>query len=115
MLVASIQTGALALVGLALLGLFGVLAAVNRRGTASGWGTGRGATMVRLSPEHAVHVVEVEGRRWLVGTGPASAPAVLAELGSSPDLGLADISSTPRPSDASVEAQVPATRLEATG
>lgn len=84
MLVAAIQTGAFALVGLALLGLFGVLAAVNRRGAGLGWISSRGPSMTRLSPEHAVHVVELDGRRWLVGTGPSSAPAVLAELTSSP-------------------------------
>ena len=35
---------------------------------------------VRLTAEHAVHVVEVAGRRWMLGTGPAGAPSLLAEL-----------------------------------
>lgn len=35
---------------------------------------------IRLSAEHAVHVVDVAGRRWLIGTGPAGPPALIAEL-----------------------------------
>ncbi len=35
---------------------------------------------VRLTGAHAVHVVTVAGRRWMIGTGPAGAPTLLAEL-----------------------------------
>ncbi|RMG96107.1 MAG: hypothetical protein D6705_12020 [Deltaproteobacteria bacterium] len=35
---------------------------------------------VRLGTSHALYVVEVEGRRLLVGTGPGGAPEVLADL-----------------------------------
>jgi hypothetical protein len=38
------------------------------------------AVTIRLSPTAALHVVEVEGRRLLIGTGSSSAPALLAEL-----------------------------------
>ena len=41
---------------------------------------GPGGRSVRLTAEHAVHVVHVEGRRWMIGTGPAGAPTLLAEL-----------------------------------
>lgn len=39
-----------------------------------------GGHSVRLTGEHAVHVVTVEGRRWMIGTGPAGPPTLLAEL-----------------------------------
>ena len=39
-----------------------------------------GGRSVRLTGEHAVHVVTVEGRRWMIGTGPAGPPTLLAEL-----------------------------------
>lgn len=39
---------------------------------------------VRLTGEHAVHVVTVEGRRWMIGTGPGGAPTLLAELPTTP-------------------------------
>jgi hypothetical protein len=38
-------------------------------------------TSVGLGPAHALHVVELEGRRLLVGTGPSGAPALLLDLG----------------------------------
>lgn len=81
--IAAVHSGALALVGLTLLGLFFVLAAVNRhRAGRSLWPDRRHPERlaIRLSPEHVVHVVEVEGRRWLVGTGPGAAPSLIAEL-----------------------------------
>ncbi|MCR9162211.1 MAG: hypothetical protein ACE37F_29145 [Nannocystaceae bacterium] len=43
-------------------------------------GLGPGGHSVRLTTEHAVHVVTVEGRRWMIGTGPAGSPTLLAEL-----------------------------------
>lgn len=41
---------------------------------------GQSGRSVRLTGEHAVHVVTVEGRRWMIGTGPAGPPTLLAEL-----------------------------------
>ncbi|MCH9681389.1 MAG: hypothetical protein K0V04_08150 [Deltaproteobacteria bacterium] len=35
---------------------------------------------VPLGGHHALHVVELEGRRFVVGTGPAAAPQLLTEL-----------------------------------
>lgn len=35
---------------------------------------------VGLGGQHALHVVELDGRRLLVGTGPAAAPRLLTEL-----------------------------------
>lgn len=43
-------------------------------------GLGPGGRSVRLTAEHAVHVVHVDGRRWMIGTGPAGSPTLLAEL-----------------------------------
>lgn len=40
----------------------------------------RARTVVSLTPAHAVHVVEVAGRRLLVGTGPGGPPQLLLEL-----------------------------------
>lgn len=37
-------------------------------------------TVVGLTPAHALHVVEVDGRRLLVGTGPGGPPRLLMEL-----------------------------------
>lgn len=33
---------------------------------------------IRLSPEHAVHVLDLDGRTVVVGTAPGQAPALLA-------------------------------------
>ena len=54
-----------------------LLAALSRRLAQAG----RGRETVALTGQHAVHVVEIAGRRLLVGTGPSGAPRVLAELG----------------------------------
>lgn len=43
-----------------------------------------GGQSVRLTGEHSVHVVTVEGRRWMLGTGPAGPPTLLAELAAAP-------------------------------
>lgn len=42
--------------------------------------------VIGLTPGHALHVVDVAGRRLLVGTGPSGAPRLLLELedGSTP-------------------------------
>jgi hypothetical protein len=62
------------LVAVALLGGAVVLHVMSRRVG------GSRTTTIRLSPSSALHVVELDGRRLLVGTGPSSAPALLAEL-----------------------------------
>lgn len=69
----------LVFVGAVLLGLLALLSWLSRR--LRGGGLGRGREMVALTGQHAVHVVEIAGRRLLVGTGPSGAPRVLAELG----------------------------------
>ncbi|MCA9689903.1 MAG: hypothetical protein KC636_09855 [Myxococcales bacterium] len=40
--------------------------------------------IVALTGHHQLHVVEVEGRRLLVGTGPAGPPSLLYELPPAP-------------------------------
>jgi hypothetical protein len=69
----------LVLVGVVLLGLLGALSWLSRRLRGTGLGSGR--EHVALTGQHAVHVVEIGGRRLLLGTGPSGAPRVLAELG----------------------------------
>lgn len=49
----------------------------------------------RLSTEHAVHVLEIDGRTVVVGTGPGSPPALLASWDSParrPELRPVDVS-----------------------
>jgi len=42
---------------------------------------GAGArTSVALTGQHAVHVIELDGERMLIGTGPSGAPRLLARL-----------------------------------
>jgi hypothetical protein len=65
-------------VGAVLLGLLILLAQLGRRIRR---GPGSGPRTVRLTQAHAVHVVEIAGRRLLLGTGPSGAPRVLVELG----------------------------------
>ncbi len=65
-------------VTLVLVGLLAVAVWLRRR--LDHPGLGHGGRSVRLTAEHAVHVVNVEGRRWMIGTGPAGAPTLLAEL-----------------------------------
>jgi hypothetical protein len=66
-------------VGVVLLGLLVILSQLNRR--VRGGGAGQARQTVVLTGQHAIHVVEIAGRRLLVGTGPSGAPRVLAELG----------------------------------
>lgn len=40
----------------------------------------RAQTVVGLTPGHALHVVELAGRRMLIGTGPSGPPSLLLEL-----------------------------------
>jgi len=65
-------------VGLVLCAILGLLVLANRRARARA--EGPGATAVRLTAQHSVHVVEVEGKRLLVGVGPSGAPSLLCEL-----------------------------------
>ena len=69
----------LLLVGAVLLGLLAILSHLTRR--LRGGGAGQGRQTVALTGQHAIHVVEIAGRRMLIGTGPSGAPKVLAELG----------------------------------
>jgi hypothetical protein len=74
----AIGPGSLTLWGL----LLGVVALVGawaqgRRGSAGG-GSRR---TVALGAGQALHVVELEGRRLVIGTGPGAAPRLLTELG----------------------------------
>jgi len=39
---------------------------------------------IRLGPHHAVHIVTVEDRRLLIGTGPAAAPQLICDLAERP-------------------------------
>jgi flagellar biogenesis protein FliO len=71
----------LVFVGAVLLLLLAGLSWLTRRmqGGALG-GVGNRARVV-LTNQHAVHLIELGGKRLLVGTGPSGAPRVLAELG----------------------------------
>jgi hypothetical protein len=71
----------LVLVGVVLLGLLAALSWLSRRLRGAGAALGHGRESVSLTGQHAVHVIEIAGRRLLVGTGPSGAPRVLAELG----------------------------------
>jgi hypothetical protein len=39
---------------------------------------------IRLGAHHALHIVTVEGRRLLVGTGPGAAPQLICDLAEHP-------------------------------
>lgn len=62
---------------LVLAGLFAVVVYASRRG-ANGPRASR--RTIRLGGAHELHVVEVDGQRLLVGTGPGSAPSLLRVL-----------------------------------
>ncbi len=64
-------------VGAVLLGLLALLSVLSKRAR----GVAGARESVALTGQHAVHVVEIAGRRLLLGTGPSGAPRVLAELG----------------------------------
>jgi flagellar biogenesis protein FliO len=69
-------------VGAVLLVIFGALSWLTRR-LQGGPGIARGAPgrlSIRLTAEHAVHVVEVGGSRLLIGTGPGGAPRLISQL-----------------------------------
>ena len=65
-------------VGLGLSVILGVLWMLGRRlNGASGSGSQR---VIRLTAQDSVHVVEVDGKRLLVGTGAGGPPRLLCEL-----------------------------------
>ena len=64
--------------GLVLLALAGLAWWLRQR--VEGQAVGARGRSIRLTAEHAVFVVEVEGKRWLVGTGPGGPPALLDTL-----------------------------------
>lgn len=67
-----------ALVALGLLLVLGVLVRLTR-------GAGKLPTkVIVLGAGHRLHVVELEGRRLLVGTGPSGPPQLLTELAELP-------------------------------
>lgn len=59
------------------LGLLAVTTLLHR--TRSRRATTR-AQQIALGADHALHIVDVNGRRLVVGTGPGSAPRLLTEL-----------------------------------
>lgn len=70
---------ALVVVGLGLsLGLL-LIARASRRAAA-----GRQEKLIPLGAGHRLHVVVVEGRRLLIGTGPSGPPQLLTELAELP-------------------------------
>lgn len=78
--------GSLVAVALVLIATLAGLHWLNGRGLPGLGGPTRGSRTIRLGTGHSVHVVEVEGRRLLIGTGPDGAPSLLTELeGSVPE------------------------------
>ncbi len=76
MLLLAIQgAGALAQIGLLLLLGAGAVVWFGHRRCRGG-----PARTIPLTPQHAVHVVDLDGRRILLGTGPAGAPSLLCTL-----------------------------------
>jgi flagellar biogenesis protein FliO len=71
----------LVFVGAVLLLLLAGLSWLTRRIQGGPLGGGGNRARVVLTNHHAVHLIEVGGKRLLVGTGPSGAPRVLAELG----------------------------------
>ena len=80
MALVAVGAGSLTTWGL-LLGVVALLAAWGQ-GLLRGAGRARRRT-VPLGGGQALHVVELEGRRLVIGTGPGSAPRLLTELGPS--------------------------------
>ncbi|MCA9716899.1 MAG: hypothetical protein H6713_07870 [Myxococcales bacterium] len=68
------------LVGLTLGGLAFALSLLSRRLQTSA----RAGEVVRLTSQHRLHVVEIAGRRLVVGTGPDGAPRLVYALGEEP-------------------------------
>lgn len=88
---------ALVQVGAVLMILVAALAWVGRWIRTTG---PRGTRSIRLTADHAVHVVELGGRSFVVGTGPGAAPCLLTEIpgdAAEPGLGLPDPSGMTQP------------------
>ena len=82
MLLAASGSWTLFQLGLLLAGLLG--AALWLRHRIEVRGTGPGGRSIRLTAEHALHVVDVRGRTYVIGTGPAGPPSLLSELPPTP-------------------------------
>jgi hypothetical protein len=77
-LLVAVGAGSLTLWGL----LLGAVALVGRWAqTRRGLAGGASRRTVSLGGGQALHVVELEGRRLVIGTGPGAAPRLLTELG----------------------------------
>lgn len=76
---------AIVVVGLGLTLMLLLLVRVSRR-----VGTGS-RKLVHLGSGHRLHVVEVEGRRLLIGTGPSGPPQLLTELAELPPWAHAEL------------------------
>jgi hypothetical protein len=68
-------------IGLLLGMLVGTLVWLGRRARASEPGI---VKPIRLGAHHSLHIVIVEDRRLLVGTGPGAAPQLICDLGERP-------------------------------
>jgi hypothetical protein len=66
---------ALIQIGLVLLGLIGAAVVLRRRIERASASSAR--AVVRLTAQHAVHVLTVEGRTLVVGTGPSGGPTLI--------------------------------------
>jgi hypothetical protein len=71
-----------------LLGLLGLLTFLSRR--LRGGGGFRGRKIIPLTGQHSLHVVELDGVRMVVGTGPGGPPRFISELPSGTDGPAAD-------------------------
>jgi hypothetical protein len=76
MLLAASGSWTLFQLGLLLAGLLG--AALWLRHRTETRGIGPGGRSIRLTAEHALHVVDVRGRTYVIGTGPAGPPSLIS-------------------------------------
>jgi hypothetical protein len=80
-----------------LLGLLvGTLVWLGRRARATEPGI---VQPIRLGAHHALHVVTLEDRRLLVGTGPGAAPQLICDLGERPRERRSDAPARERPAN----------------
>lgn len=84
-LVSSVAAHPLLSIAGLLLVLFAGLSWLNRRAQGAGLNLRRSGSLrresVALTGQHALHMVELAGERWLVGTGPGGGPRLIARLG----------------------------------
>lgn len=80
-LLAASQALVLVQLGLVVAVVGGVLAYLGRRARATDPGVLRS---IRLAPQHHVHVVVIEDRRLLIGTGPSATPTLVCDLTEKP-------------------------------